>query len=286
MLPIALGIAGALLAKGKSKDDAMKEVERRVDLLDKEYYTTDEVAKISGLSDYTVRKKIREGELCAEGEGTRSGYRIRKEDLLEFLFKQRTFTRNYEKAAKTWSEKEFATRISALRTVGLGLGIGAAYALGKVAGKSFGAAAAGAALVGIMTANKTPTVPIIEISPGALFTSKEEYSDKEIDAMVQLVANVRLLRQYINMKKKLLEQLKLEEEELQISYKGKLEDDEYRLKEIEHKKKINDAELELELLQSQLEELEKHTKEKNKACIAFALQTCALRNENQPRAPI
>ena len=258
MLPIALGIAGALLAKGKSKDDAMKEVERRADLLDKEYYTTEEVAKISGLSDYTVRKKIREGELRAEGEGTRSGYRIRKEDLLEFLFKQRTFTRNYEKAAKTWSEKEFATRISALRTVGLGLG--AAYALGKVAGKSFGAAAAGAALVGIMAANKTPTVPIIEISPGALFTSKEEYSDKEIDAMVQLVANVRLLRQYINMKEKLLEQLKLEEEELQISYKGKLEDDEYRLKEIEQKKKINDAELELELLQSQLEELEKHTK--------------------------
>lgn len=262
MWPIALGLAGALLAKGQKENDVLKEVARRADLLDKEYYTTEEVAKISGLSDYTVRKKIREGELRAEGEGTRSGYRIRKEDLLEFLFKQRTFTRNYEKAAKTWSEKEFATRISALRTVGLGLGIGAAYALGKVAGKSFGAAAAGAALVGIMTANKTPTVPIIEISPGALFTSKEEYSDKEIDAMVQLVANVRLLRQYINMKEKLLEQLKLEEEELQISYKGKLDADEYRLKEIEHKKKINDAELELELLQSQLEELEKHTKEK------------------------
>ena len=258
MWSIALGLAGALLAKGRKENDVLKEVARRADLLDKEYYTTEEVAKISGLSDYTVRKKIREGELRAEGEGTRSGYRIRKEDLLEFLFKQRTFTRNYEKAAKTWSEKEFATRISALRTVGLGLG--AAYALGKVAGKSFGAAAAGAALVGIMAANKTPTVPIIEISPGALFTSKEEYSDKEIDAMVQLVANVRLLRQYINMKEKLLEQLKLEEEELQISYKGKLEDDEYRLKEIEQKKKINDAELELELLQSQLEELEKHTK--------------------------
>lgn len=258
MWSIALGLAGALLAKGQKENEALKEVARRADLLDKEYYTTEEVAKISGLSDYTVRKKIREGELRAEGEGTRSGYRIRKEDLLEFLFKQRTFTRNYEKAAKTWSEKEFATRISALRTVGLGLG--AAYALGKVAGKSFGAAAAGAALVGIMAANKTPTVPIIEISPGALFTSKEEYSDKEIDAMVQLVANVRLLRQYINMKEKLLEQLKLEEEELQISYKGKLEDDEYRLKEIEQKKKINDAELELELLQSQLEELEKHTK--------------------------
>ena len=144
MWSIALGLAGALLAKGKKENEALKEVARRADLLDKEYYTTEEVAKISGLSDYTVRKKIREGELRAEGEGTRSGYRIRKEDLLEFLFKQRTFTRNYEKAAKTWSEKEFATRISALRTVGLGLG--AAYALGKVAGKSFGAAAAGAAM--------------------------------------------------------------------------------------------------------------------------------------------
>ena len=255
MLPIALGIAGALLAKGKKENEALKEVERRADLLDKEYYTTEDVAKISGLSDYTVRKKIREGELYAEGEGNRSGYRIRKEDLLEFLFKQRTFTRNYERATGTWTEEEFAAHTSARRTAG-------EMNYSKIAeislGKSMSTVAAGAALLGTLGV----VAPIVGLTAAALFSGKKEVSEEEIDAMAQLLANVRLLRQYINMKKKLLEQLKLEEEELQISYKGKLDADEYRLKEIEHKKKINDAELELELLQSQLEELEKHTKEK------------------------
>ena len=255
MLPIALGIAGALLAKGKSKDDAMKEVERRADLLDKEYYTTEEVAKISGLSDYTVRKKIREGDLCAEGEGTRSGYRIRKEVLLEFLFKQRTFTRNYERAADTWTEEEFVAHTSARRMAGE---MNYSKIAGISLGKSMGTAVAGTALLGTLGV----VAPIVGLTAAALFSGKKEVSEEEIDAMAQLLANVRLLRQYINMKKKLLEQLRLEEEEMQISYKGKLDADEYRLKEIEQKKKINDAELELELLQSQLEELEKHSKEK------------------------
>ena len=252
MLPIALGIAGALLAKGKSKDDAMKEVERRADLLDKEYYTTEEVAKISGLSDYTVRKKIREGDLCAEGEGTRSGYRIRKDVLLEFLFKQRTFTRNYERAADTWTE-EFVAHTSARRMAGE---MNYSKIAGISLGKSMGTAVAGTALLGTLGV----VAPIVGLTAAALFSGKKEVSEEEVDAMAQLLANVRLLRQYINMKKKLLEQLRLEEEELQISYKGKLDADEYRLKEIEQKKKINDAELELELLQSQLEELEKHSK--------------------------
>ena len=257
MLPIALGIAGALLAKGKSKDDAMKEVERRADLLDKEYYTTEDAAKISGLSDYTVRKKIRDGELRAEGEGNRSGYRIRKEDLLEFLFKQRAFTRNYERAAGTWTEEDLAAHTSAGRTAGK---VFVSEEFGIKLGKSLSSAAAGAALVGSLAASAVPVVPLIGLSAAALFGGKKEVSEEELDAMTKLLVNVRLLHQYINMKKKLIEQLKLEAEEMQISYKGKLDADEYRLKEIEQKKKINDAELELELLQSQLEELEKHSK--------------------------
>lgn len=59
MLPIALGIAGALLAKGKSKDDAMKEVERRADLLDKEYYTTEDVAKIWAVGLHCTKEDSR-----------------------------------------------------------------------------------------------------------------------------------------------------------------------------------------------------------------------------------
>lgn len=253
MLSIALGIAGALLAKGKKENEVLREVERRADLLDKEYYTTEDVAKISGLSDYTVRKKIREGELPAEGEGNRSGYRIRKEELLDFLFKQRTFTRNYERASKTWTEEELSAHTSSRRREEK---MNYSKAAGIIHGKSMGTVAAGVALLGTLGV----VAPIVGLTAAALFNGKKEVSEKEIEAMSQLLVNARLLRQYISMKEKLLEQLKLEEEEMQIFYNGKLESDEYRLKEIEQKKKINDAELEMELLQSQLEELEKNAK--------------------------
>ena len=106
-------------------------------------------------------------------------------------------------------------------------------------------------------------VPIVGLMVGqALFSGSKEVAKQDIEGFDKVLNDVRLLKRYINMKKKLLEQLKLEEEEMRISYKGKLDADEYRLKEIEQKKKINDVELELEALQSQLEELEKHTKEK------------------------
>ena len=80
MLPLLFGVAGALLAKGLTKDDVIEELKKKEAFLDKESYTTEDVAKISGLSEYTVRKKIRDGDLPADGEGNRSGYRIKKED--------------------------------------------------------------------------------------------------------------------------------------------------------------------------------------------------------------
>ena len=275
MLPIILGIAGALLAKGLTKDDAMKEVERRADLLDKAYYTTEDVAKISGLSEYTVRKKIRDGELPAEGEGNRSGYQIRKDALMEFLVNQRTFTRNRERAANTWTEEEIgaytarcaaASAVAKAVTGSSSLGAaatGAALASG-VPGlrSSVSSAAAGVALVGALAGSAVSLVPLVSLSAAALFGGKKEVSEGEIDAMAQMLANARLLRQYIDMKEKSLAQLRLEKEELQLSYADRLDSDAYRRAVIPSEKRINEAEIELDILRSQLSELEKHAKEK------------------------
>lgn len=257
MLPLLFGVAGALLAKGLTKDDVIEELKKKEAFLDKEIYTTEDVAKISGLSEYTVRKKIRDGDLPADGEGNRSGYRIKKEDLKTFLDTQRSFERNSNLAAKEWSVEELRKLVtgsenekkpSLEKTVVGG-------ALGAAIGSSFPAAAGLAMLGGF--------APIVGLMVGqALFSGSKEVAKQDIEGFDEVLNDVRLLKKYINMRKKLLEQLKLEEEEMRISYKGKLEDDEYRLKEIEQKKKINDVELELEALQSQLEELEKHTKEK------------------------
>ena len=274
MLPVMLGLAGALLAKGMTKDDVMKEVERRADLLDKAYYTTEDVAKISGLSEYTVRKKIRDGELPAEGEGNRSGYQIRKDALMEFLVNQRSCIRNRERAANTWTEEEigaYTARRAAASAVAkavtgsssLGAAVtGAALASG-VPGlrSSVSSAAAGVALVGALAGSAVALVPLVSLSAAALFGGKKEVSEGEIDAMAQMLANARLLRQYIDMKEKSLAQLRLEKEEIQLSYADRLDSDAYRRAVIPSEKRINEAEIELDILRSQLSELEKHAKE-------------------------
>ena len=249
MLPIILGIAGALLAKGMTKDDVMKEVERRADLLDKAYYTTEDVAKISGLSEYTVRKKIRDGELPAEGEGNRSGYRIRKDALMAYT-------------ARRAAASAVAKAVTGSSSLGAAA-TGAALASG-VPGlrSSVSSAAAGVALVGALAGSAVSLVPLVSLSAAALFGGKKEVSEGEIDAMAQMLANARLLRQYIDMKEKSLAQLRLEKEEIQLSYADRLDSDAYRRAVIPSEKRINEAEIELDILRSQLSELEKHAKEK------------------------
>ena len=255
MLPIILGLAGTLLAKGMKKTDVLKEVERKADLLDKEYYTTEDVAKISGLSEYTVRKKIRDKELLAEGEGNRSGYQIRKVSLLEFLFKQRTFIRNYERATNTWTENEIEAYTSARRT---NISKVSVAKISKEPEEEFvRAAMAGVALVSAVAGGVTALVPAIVLLAAMLFNNKKEIPKKEIDAMALLLVNARLLHQYINMKERLLSQLHMEAEEIRLSYGGRSESDEYKRAVILCKKKINDAEIELDVLRSQLSKLKK-----------------------------
>ena len=80
--------------------------------------------------------------------------------------------------------------------------------------------------------------------------------------MALLLVNARLLHQYINMKERLLEQLHMEEEEIRLSYGGKLESDEYKRAVILCKKKISDAEIEIDVLRSQLSKLEQSKRKK------------------------
>lgn len=49
------------------------------------FYNTKEASSLLDISEYTVRKKIREGELKAEVVPGKSGYRISKEDLDEYM---------------------------------------------------------------------------------------------------------------------------------------------------------------------------------------------------------
>ena len=260
MLPIILGLAGTLLAKGMTKTEVTKEVERKADLLDKAYYTTEDVAKISGLSEYTVRKKIRDKELPADGEGSRSGYQIKKVNLMEFLFKQRTFIRNYERAATTWTEEEIEAYTSVRR---VNISKSPVVKMSQKPEREFvSAAMAGTVLVGAVPGGVTAVVPSIVLLAAMLFGGKKEIPKREIDAMALLLVNARLLHQYINMKGKMFKRLQLEEAELGFFDNDKSDSDEYKRAVISCKKKINDAEIELDVLRSQLSELEKNTKDK------------------------
>ena len=53
------------------------------------FYTVTEAAKILGLTEYTVRKKIRDGDLKGVKESDREGYRIPYEELIRYAQENR-----------------------------------------------------------------------------------------------------------------------------------------------------------------------------------------------------
>lgn len=57
-------------------------VSKIANMLDKNFYTTKDVAALLNISEYTVRKKIRDGELKAEAG---KSYRISKDALEEYI---------------------------------------------------------------------------------------------------------------------------------------------------------------------------------------------------------
>lgn len=70
ILAAAAGVAGTLA------------VSKIVDMMNKNFYTTKDVATLLNISEYTVRKKIRDGEIKASGG---KSYRISKEDLETYI---------------------------------------------------------------------------------------------------------------------------------------------------------------------------------------------------------
>ncbi len=69
--------------EGKSESDSAQTV------AEDKFYTVSEAAYILSLSEYTVRQKIKEGEIKAiKGKSDREGYKIRQEDLMNYLQKR------------------------------------------------------------------------------------------------------------------------------------------------------------------------------------------------------
>ena len=55
-------------------------------MTEEKFFTVAEAAKILNLTDYTIRKKIREGQIKAvQGSSDREGYRIPQEEITRYL---------------------------------------------------------------------------------------------------------------------------------------------------------------------------------------------------------
>ena len=98
MIPLVIGAAalagGAFAAhKALSKNEI--------------FYNTKEAAELLSLSEYTVRKKIRDGEIKAEVVQGKAGYRISKSDLEEYMGQ-----RNSSKTEENLNEHSFGNLIN------------------------------------------------------------------------------------------------------------------------------------------------------------------------------
>lgn len=79
MLPLPFILSATIFASHKiATPDILSEIETR-------YYTTKEVSDILEITEYTVRKKIRNGDLKAEIFPGHAGYRIKHEDLQDYI---------------------------------------------------------------------------------------------------------------------------------------------------------------------------------------------------------
>lgn len=58
-------------------------------LLSDDLLTVKEAAELTGISEYTIRKRIREGEIDGECSSDREGYRISRENLASYLQKNK-----------------------------------------------------------------------------------------------------------------------------------------------------------------------------------------------------
>lgn len=83
ILAAAAGAAGTLAAS------------KIVDMMNKNFYTTKDAAALLNISEYTVRKKIRDGEIKASGG---KSYRISRDDLEEYMRNNPTVNQEFVSA--------------------------------------------------------------------------------------------------------------------------------------------------------------------------------------------
>ena len=80
MIPFFMAVAVG--AASTVEDDAFSASEEK-------FYTTKEVSEILELTEYTVRKKIRDGDIKAEIFPGHAGYRIKHDDLKDYISQHR-----------------------------------------------------------------------------------------------------------------------------------------------------------------------------------------------------
>jgi excisionase family DNA binding protein len=79
MLPFILGLS--------LTSSVIKDTLKLAEDIIKETYSTKEAAEILGISEYTVRKKIRDGEIVASGKRGRNGYTISYQEVEKYSAK-------------------------------------------------------------------------------------------------------------------------------------------------------------------------------------------------------
>lgn len=80
MIPFFM--AAAVGAASTVEEDAFSASEEK-------FYTTKEVSEILELTEYTVRKKIRDGDIKAEIFPGHAGYRVKQDDLKDYISQHR-----------------------------------------------------------------------------------------------------------------------------------------------------------------------------------------------------
>ncbi|MBQ6776108.1 MAG: helix-turn-helix domain-containing protein [Synergistaceae bacterium] len=103
-------------------------------MADFDFFTVAEAAKILGLTEYTVRKKIRDGDIHAiKGASDREGYKIPREALMEYAQGDKRSGLSGILADVVGSPAGLGIAAAVPFVAGLGLGLGA---LGAAAGTS------------------------------------------------------------------------------------------------------------------------------------------------------
>ena len=155
-----------------------------------DFLTTKEVATLLGLSEYTVRKKIREGEIKAiEPSSSREGWKIDKKSLYE-----------YEKNNK----KSMFGNVLYRTIAGAGAGLLARSVLPGIGIPLAVAAGAGAAVASIMSSEKDSDGKDVKMTE-AMYNLEIERVDNDIKAIELQIERQKLEEDSVENKRIILD---------------------------------------------------------------------------------